>query len=94
MQQIMNYLSNKYDIKTALFLATTHEYENLEKWLCDVKGIRVIHLSEEFEKIREIDAIIYDYDCEQSILSLKYIQPEYLIGRMQKTENYFRVWEK
>lgn len=94
MRQIMNYLSNKYDIKRALLLATTHEYEDLEKWLRNVKGIRVIHSLAEPEKIREIDAVIYDYDCEQPVLSFEYIQPEYLIGRMRKRESYFKVWEK
>lgn len=93
MQQIINYLSNKYGIRTVLLFAATQEYEILEKWLANVKKIQVAYPSPESRQIEEVDAIIFDYDCGQDIISFNHIQSKYLIGRMRKTENYFKVWE-
>ena len=65
MQQIMNYLSNKYDIKRALLFSATKEFKVLEKWLQDVKGIQIIYPFAEAGQIEETDAIIFDYECGQ-----------------------------
>ena len=93
-RQIKGYLSDRYDIETVLMITSTEEYRDLEKWLYDVKGIRVIrHLSESEALPEKIDALIFDWNCKEKVLSLKSIQPGYLIGRMKKEEDYFEVWE-
>ncbi len=93
MQQIMNYLSNKYDIKRALLFSVTKEFKVLEKWLQDVKGIQIIYPFAEAGQIKETDAIIFDYECGQDLISHDFLKAGYLIGRMHKAENYFKVWE-
>ncbi len=93
MQQIMNYLSNKYDIKRALLFSVTKEFKVLEKWLQDVKGIQIIYPFAEAGQIEETDAIIFDYECGQDLISHDFLKAGYLIGRMHKAENYFKVWE-
>lgn len=88
-RQIKNYLSNIYDIKTVLMLSTTKEYIELEKWLSEKKGIRIIHSTQEGQP----DALIFDWNCEKELLKLTDVSPKYLIGRMRKSEDYFKVWE-
>lgn len=89
MRQIKNYLSNRYDIKTVLLLAKTQEFVELAKWLSEKKGIEVVHITEK----QDIDAIIFDWDCEAEIMPLQDRNPKYLIGRMKKSEDYYKVWE-
>lgn len=90
MRQIKNYLSNIYDIKTVLLCSKTKEYAELEEWLSDKKGMKVIHSIEE----ENIDALIFDWDCETQLQRFAERKPRYLIGRMRKSEDYFKVWER
>ena len=90
MRQIKNYLSNIYDIKTVLLCSNTKEYAELEAWLSDKKGMKVIHSIEE----ENIDALIFDWDCETQLQCFAERKPRYLIGRMRKSEDYFKVWER
>lgn len=89
MRQMKNYLSNLYDIKTVLLLSKTKEFIELEKWLIEKKGITIVHFPEE----QKIDAVIFDWDCEVDLLRLIESKPKYLIGRMRKSEDYFKIWE-
>lgn len=89
MRQIKNYLSNIYDIKTVLILSKTKEFIELEKWLVEKKRMNIAHFPEE----KPIDAVIFDWDCEVELLRLMECKPKYLIGRMRKSEDYFKIWE-
>lgn len=89
MRQIKNYLSNIYDIKTVLLLSRTQEYTELEAWLSVKKGMDVIHSPRE----QLVDAIVFDWGSEEALLHLAGLRPRYLIGRMRKSEDYFKVWE-
>ena len=89
MQQIKNYLSNLYDIKTVLLLSKTQEFIELSEWLVKNKGIEIVHMPDE----QEMDAVIFDWNCEEDVLLLQDCKPRYLIGRMKKSEDYFKVWE-
>ena len=85
MQQIKNYLSKLYDIKTVLLLSKTQEFSKLAEWLVRTKNIEIVHLSDE----QPIDAVIFDWNCEIEILSLADCKPRYLIGRMKKKKIIF-----
>lgn len=89
MQQIKNYLSNLYDIKTVLLLSKTQEFKELAEWLVRNKHVEIVYLPDE----QPMDAVIFDWNCEAEVLSLADYKPGYLIGRMKKTEDYFTVWE-
>lgn len=90
MQQIKNYLSNRYDIHTVLLLSKTQEFIELEKWLVEKKKMHIVHFPEE----QPIDAVIFGWDCAEDILHLIESKPRYVIGRMRKGEDYFKVWEQ
>ena len=92
MQQIINYLSNIYDLKNILLLSSSQEYELVDRWLDEVKKAHVIHTLSDIETIENLDAVIFDFNCVKDVLSLN-IRTKYLIGRMKKEEDYFEVWE-
>ncbi len=89
MQQIKNYLSNIYDINTVLLLSKTQDYIELERWLVEKKRMHIVYFPEE----QPVDAVIFDWDCEEDVLRLIECKPRYVIGRMRKKEDYYKVWE-
>lgn len=89
MQQIKNYLSSRFDIKTFLLLSKTDEFDDLENWLKQKKRMQKADVCNG----QTVDAVIFDWDCEEALLCVTDYRPKYLIGRMRKDEDYFKIWE-
>lgn len=97
MRQIKNKLSELTDIKTVLLLCNyrTKELEQLEQWIKKTKKCIVFYDISDKMLPNEIDAIIFDYQCEKALVKQLYrkLCPKYIIGRVKHDEDYFRVWE-
>lgn len=95
MKQIKNYLSRIRGFNNILLLAATKEFEELALWVTESGKAKKVytHLSEVTETLPIIDAVIFDYECNERDECLSVIKPKFVIGRMEEEEDYFPVWE-
>lgn len=91
MQQIKNYLSQIQNVRSILLLASTEEFEELEAWLKHTKKGQKIY--RQLPEDGDIDMIIFDVHYSKQLLSLPITECKYIIGKTEKEEDYFSLWE-
>lgn len=94
MRQIKSYLSKIYDIETVLLIGETQEIRELGDWLSNKKGVVKEYSADRDLAEEKIDAVIFDKNCRETVMKLWKAAPRYLIGRLDKEEEYFDIWEK
>ena len=107
MEQLKSYLSQLPKLNKVLLLSSTDEFGRLADWLKKTGKAREICCmpAEAEHTIGEdvsqsgcgesgrIDAVIFDYGCGKELSALTTADCTFLIGRMRKAEDYFRLWE-